>query len=103
MLSAWWQPTVSGKGSAYGEPVILAKSQRDAVVRRPGRRAVIRKDLRHGRRESSGIMKAGAWPAGPPWPQPAAVSSISSASPRVRLGSTWIPGLMVLVRMIFLR
>jgi hypothetical protein len=33
MLSAWWQPTVSGKGPAYGEPVILAKSQRDAVAR----------------------------------------------------------------------
>ena len=88
---------------------------------------MIRKDPRHGWRESFRIMKAGAgpgrpgagqgrrtaaagpsaaglaWPAGPPWPQPAAVSSISSASPRVRLGSTWIPGLMVLVRMIFLR
>src|SRR6202035_5473101 len=32
MLSAWWQPTVSGKGPAYGEPVILAKSLRDALV-----------------------------------------------------------------------
>jgi hypothetical protein len=63
----------------------------------------------------AGRVKAGGWPAkaGPGlalanWagrrgPQPAAVSSTSSASPRVRLGSTWIPGLMVLVRMIFLR
>jgi len=35
--------------------------------------------------------------------QPAAVSSISSASTRVRLGSTSIPGLIVLDMVIFLR
>ena len=35
--------------------------------------------------------------------QPAAVSSSSSASPRVRLGSTRIPGLIVVVTVIFLR